>query len=399
MSEVGNKELWNSLKKEATLLLEQGNYEAAIVKLEEALIIEQDAEMRQMLKEAESNLNKEKSDRSKKNLVYLGMFSVFMLFAGFTSAYIVSMGDNFWIKAPLPKAFWISTVIIVLSSITFQLAVLFNKKGNAKALKTLVLTSFILGLGFVYFQFKGYGQLMDNGLHFTGSGIIVSEGRYGDYYTLKMDDEHVFVNGNDYYLGNEKLVGVKMERLQKYMSQFTNVKPTGAIKLEGDSEDFALIYRDQPMTIIDGELRMKDSSMVLPLDRKRLAALAMHVVDGRGDFFVRGEMGKDFHIFFKGKEVAYKDRSLYWKGKPLDTRLQIKIQESADTSSSYLFLITFMHLLHIIITLLYVVRVVIRSFTGSINSSNAIGLKSGVIFWHFLGLLWVYLLLFLLFIH
>jgi cytochrome c oxidase subunit 3 len=153
------------------------------------------------------------------------------------------------------------------------------------------------------------------------------------------------------------------------------------------------------MVMINGELRMKDSSKILPLDRKRLTSLAQHVVDGRGDFFVHGEMGKDFKIYFRGKEVTYKDRTLYWKGRPLDTQLQIKIQQSADTSSSYLFLITFIHLLHIIITLLYMVRVVIRSFTGSINAENPAGLKNGVLFWHFLGLLWIYLLLFLLYIH
>lgn len=399
MSETGNPESWTKLKEEGILLFQEGKFEAAIAKFEKVLIQNQDTEIREMLKEAEAKLSKEKTDKSKKNLVYLGMFSVFMLFAGFTSAYIVSMGDNFWIKAPLPKAFWISTAIIVASSITFQLAVTFNKRGNTKALKALVLTSFALGIAFVYFQFKGYGQLMDNGLHFTGSGIVVADGRYGDYYTVKMDDEHVFVNGNDYLKGDKKLEGDELKRFQSYMEQFVDVKATGPFKLEKGSEDFTLYYRDEALNVIDGELRMKDSSMVLPLDRKRLASLAMHVVDGRGDFFVRGEMGKDFHIYFKGQEVTYKDRNLYWRGKPLDTRLQIKIQESADTSSSFLYLITFVHLLHILITLIYVLRVVIRSFTGRINSTNSIGLKSGVIFWHFLGLLWVYLLLFLLYIH
>jgi len=85
--------------------------------------------------------------------------------------------------------------------------------------------------------------------------------------------------------------------------------------------------------------------------------------------------------------------------KKLDGYLQVKSMESADTASSYLFIITFVHLLHIFITLFYVVKLVIRSFTGKINSENTIGIKVGAIFWHFLGVLWIYLLLFLLFIH
>lgn len=399
MSEEDKQQMWDDLKKEGTKLYNEGKFIEAIEKFEQALRIHQDAEVRKMLLDAEAKLNKVKTDRSKKNLVYLGIFSVFMLFAGFTSAYIVSMGDNFWIKAPLPKAFWISTTIIIVSSITFQLAIMFNKKGNTAALKGLILLTFALGIGFVYFQFKGYGQLADNGLHVTGSGVIVSDGRYEDYYTVKMDGEHIFVNGNDYLKGNKVLKGKELKRFQNFMKQFLEIKQTGPISVKEGADEFELIYRNEPMRVIDGELRMNDSTMVLPLNRNRLSALSRHVVDGRGDFFVKGEMGKDFHIYYKGKEVTYKNRSLYWKGRPLDMRLQIKIQESADTSSSYLYLITFMHLVHIIVALLYLISVVIRSFTGSINSTNDIALKGGAIFWHFLGILWLYLLLFLLYIH
>ena len=127
---MSNEQTWNKLKEEGIAFFDEGKYEEAIQKFEEALRMQPDAEVRAKLLEAEANLNKYKTDKSKKNLVYLGMFSVFMLFAGFTSAYIVSMGDNFWIKAPLPPAFYISTVIIVVSSITFQLAVVLNKRGE-----------------------------------------------------------------------------------------------------------------------------------------------------------------------------------------------------------------------------------------------------------------------------
>lgn len=342
---------------------------------------------------------KAQMERAKKNLVYLGMFSVFMLFAGFTSAYIVSMGDNFWVKAPLPKAFWISTGIIVASSITIQLAVFFNKKSNTSLLKAMIAITFLLGVGFVYFQFKGYGQLMDNGLHFTGSGIIVNDGRYGDHFTIKMDGEDITVNGNDYLKNGKVLEGKEMERLKSYMDQFMKLGTSDPIKLKEGSDQFELFYRDNKLIVLNGELRMNDSTMVLPLDRERLKALATNIKDGRGDFFMRGEMGKDFKVYYKGEEVTYKDRDLYYNGKKLAAPLQTKIQESADTSSSYLYVITFMHLLHIMVTLLYLTKVVIRSFTGKINSSNSIGLKMGALFWHFLGLLWVYLLLFLLFIH
>ena len=71
-------------------------------------------------------------EKMKKNLVYVSIFSVVMLFAGLTSAYIVSMGDSFWIKFPLPTSFWISTAVIALSSLFIQLGITFAKKDKQK---------------------------------------------------------------------------------------------------------------------------------------------------------------------------------------------------------------------------------------------------------------------------
>ena len=79
-----------------------------------------------MRKDFNEELAPDVKEKMKKNLVYIGIFSVFMVFAGLTSGYIVSMGDSFWVKFPFPSAFWISTVIIVLSSLFVQLAITFS---------------------------------------------------------------------------------------------------------------------------------------------------------------------------------------------------------------------------------------------------------------------------------
>jgi cytochrome c oxidase subunit 3 len=131
----------------------------------------------------------------------------------------------------------------------------------------------------------------------------------------------------------------------------------------------------------------------------RLRDLAINIRDGRGDFFVKGEMGKDFHIYFKGKELQYKNRDLYFEGRKLSKYLQIKAMETADTATSYLYIITFLHLLHILVTLIYMTKLTIASFSGKFTAEENLSLRLGGIFWHFLGLLWIYLLLFLLFIH
>ena len=342
--------------------------------------------------------NRDQIERSKKNLVYVGMLSVVMLFAGLTSAYIVSMGDTFWLKIGLPTPFWISTGIIIASSIVFQIAIMLAKKGNLSGLKAAISLVLVLGISFVYFQFKGYGELFDESIH-PVSKIIVTEGKYGDYFEVKYKGDFIEINGNDYLVKGKLMSPKELAEYQKFMSQFLILDDKKSFEVKNYGTDFILYFQNTPMTVKNKTLYTSDDEPLLFLDRARLRDLAVNVRDLRGDFYAKGKLGKDFHIYYKGKELGYKDRQLILNGKRLDGYLQIKSMESADTASSYLFIITFVHLLHILITLFFVVKLVTHSFTGKINAENTISLKVGAIFWHFLGVLWIYLLLFLLFIH
>lgn len=343
--------------------------------------------------------NKVQLEKAKKSLVYVGILSVIMLFGGMTSAYIVSMGDSFWLKFPLPKAFWISTAIIIISSIFLQIAVRSASRGNKKTLKLAISITFILGIAFIYFQFKGYGQLVKNGVHATGNYILVTNGRYGDYFEVKYKGDFIEINGNDYLIKGQKMTAEQISAYQEFMSQFEVVDEKGPFKVTQYGEKFQIYFKDSPLLLKNKILVQEDGKELNYVDRVRLKDLALNVRDLRGDFFIRGEMGKDFHIYYKGKELRYENRELRLNGKRLSNYLQIKSMESADTSSSYLYIITFLHLLHIIVTMLYMLKLVIHSFIGRINEQNNIAIRTGAIFWHFLGLLWLYLLLFLLFIH
>ena len=342
--------------------------------------------------------NKEQMGKAKLNLVYVGIFSVVMFFAGLISAYVVSMGDSFWLKVPFPSSFWVSTTLIIISSLTLILAMRFARGGKTKALKIAMGITFILGMGFVYFQFKGYGQLIDNGVHASFNRIVVTDGRYGDYFEIEKGGEYIEVNGNDYFLSGKKLSDAQMKDLQAFMAQFSkpNDKMMFDVKKYGK---YKILFKNRELTLKDGQLITSKGEELLFLDAERLNKLAINICDGRGDFYVRGEMGKDFHVFYKGKELTYENRELMYQGAKLDPYLQIKAMESYDTSSSFLYIMTFAHLLHVIITVLFLLRAVIFSFSGKINSENTIRLQMTGIFWHFLGLLWIVLLLFLLFIH
>ena len=342
--------------------------------------------------------NREQVEKAKKNLVYVGIMSIVMLFAGFTSAYIVSMGDSFWVKTGLPQAFWISTGIIIASSVFIQMAVFFSKKDNQNGLKSMIAITFLLGLGFVYFQYKGYGQLAAKGSHFTGSGVVVTDGKYGEYYDVKQDGTFIEVDGNDFLKGGKMMSEKEIADYQNFMKQFLNVTPDKTFDVKDDGRHI-LYLRNKELKVVGNTLMINDSTGLKNTDRLRLSYLATHVKDKRGHFFHRGKIGKDFHIYFKGKELEYKEGNLLFEGQKLDGYLQIKANESPDTASSYLWIITGLHLLHIVVAMLFMLKLVISSFTGRLSSANNISLKMGAIFWHFLGILWVYLLLFLLFIH
>ena len=351
-----------------------------------------------MKKEYDDQLTPEVREKMKKNLVYIGIFSIIMIFAGLTSAYLVSMGDTFWVKFDFPPAFYVSTVFLLLSSIVLEIGIRMGRKGSVPATKILIPFTFVLGLCFCWFQWKGYGQLVDRGAYATGK-ILVTQGRYGDFYQLKIDGKYMEVNANDYFLAGKRMTEAQKKDVSEFARQFEHVDSVIPKTIKGYGTKYVLLYKNEEVRHQDTVLIAGDSTKLLYTDLRRLVDLAGTLRDGRGDFFMKGEMGKDFHIFYKGKELEYINRDLYYNGGKLSPPLQLKINSSADTATSFLYLITILHFLHILATMIYMLRMSIRSFTGKLATHDYLAVRMGAIFWHFLGLLWGYLLLFLLFIH
>jgi len=111
----------------------------------------------------------EKNIRAKKMMLWFGIGSLIMSFAGLTSAVIVSSKRPDWLKDfQLPDAFVISTVIIIISSISLVLAKRALKTNNRQSTMLWLLITFALGISFIYSQFVGFGQIIDAGYNFTG---------------------------------------------------------------------------------------------------------------------------------------------------------------------------------------------------------------------------------------
>jgi len=95
--------------------------------------------------------------------LWVGIASIIMMFAGFTSAYIVRRNMANWTAFDLPRIFWFSTAAIVLSSITLVLAQQQFKLREMAKYRSLLTITTILGVLFVVMQILGFGELVQKG--------------------------------------------------------------------------------------------------------------------------------------------------------------------------------------------------------------------------------------------
>ena len=117
----------------------------------------------------------EKNNRAKKMMLWFGIISLTMSFAGLTSAVLVSSKRADWLtNITIPSAFSISTLLIVLSSVTILLSKVFLKKSNQKRSLIMLVTTLIPGIGFLVSQFNGFGQIIDQGYYLTGPSSNVT---------------------------------------------------------------------------------------------------------------------------------------------------------------------------------------------------------------------------------
>lgn len=229
---------------------------------------------------------KPRQDRAKKMLVWLGVASIAMFFAAFTSAYIVLQADHFWVKDSLPQMFSYSTVILLISSVTIYLAKRSVSTGNQSGLKLWLVVTFILGVGFTATQYLGWKELQADGKFFIGT----------------------------------------LENLT-------------------------------------------------------------------------GEYGKDYIILMRGEPLLY-DSGNYYKPGDIDYSEPIneRINDTFNISSAFLYLLSGLHVVHLFGGFIWLIVLLIQSFSGRITAENPLPLELGSIYWHFLDILWLYLFLFLLFI-
>jgi cytochrome c oxidase subunit III len=103
--------------------------------------------------------------------------SIMMMFAAWTSAYLVRKAAGNWLEFQLPPAFVLSTVVILLSSLTLHASYQSFLKGQEKPYRYLLLATLALGFVFLFCQYRGWTALSQMGIEIgtnpSGSFVYV----------------------------------------------------------------------------------------------------------------------------------------------------------------------------------------------------------------------------------
>jgi len=113
----------------------------------------------------------QKSRRNKihphKFALWIGCASLFMVFMGLSSAYMVRQPAGNWLEFQLPQVFMYSTGVLLLSSVVLHGSYVSFTKGNELMYKALLILTGLLSFVFFVLQFQGWQEMNAMGIPFT----------------------------------------------------------------------------------------------------------------------------------------------------------------------------------------------------------------------------------------
>jgi len=101
--------------------------------------------------------------------VWCFLATVTMLFAAFSSSYIVRQAGTDWDPTPLPRVLWFNTALLVVSSLALEVARREARRQRLAAARTSLIATLILGIAFVIGQFGAWRDLVAGGYYLPTS--------------------------------------------------------------------------------------------------------------------------------------------------------------------------------------------------------------------------------------
>ncbi|MGO9273945.1 MAG: heme-copper oxidase subunit III [Terriglobia bacterium] len=98
--------------------------------------------------------------------MWMGIAGIVMIFAAFTSALVVRRGiSNDWVPTALPPILYLNTLVLLASSLTFELSRRSLRAGRGEAFARWLYVTVALGLAFVAGQLAGWKELHARGVY------------------------------------------------------------------------------------------------------------------------------------------------------------------------------------------------------------------------------------------
>jgi cytochrome c oxidase subunit 3 len=102
--------------------------------------------------------------------MWVGLASIAMMFTSLSSAYIVRYASaNDWLPLAIPRVMFASTALIVISSVTLELARRKLKYSFQRAYARYLLMTVLLGLAFLAAQLISWRQLARQGIYLSSN--------------------------------------------------------------------------------------------------------------------------------------------------------------------------------------------------------------------------------------
>jgi heme/copper-type cytochrome/quinol oxidase subunit 3 len=335
----------------------------------------------------------------------------------------------------------------------------FAKQNNGSLVKAMLVSTMLLGVGFIYFQFQGWSQLVASGNMVTG-GVFFQKGAYGEKFIVLKDGLPIEYNGNNYIYQGDTLNKQEETLLKEFLFPICKTDRK-FIKHEYEMKNYNSPYTigvvsatsltPEPLVLENGNFSLNGVALALN-DLSTLFNFAFGVNNETPYFGMKGVYGEDFTISLNGEVLDLVDRKLFFPSYNMNEEAIAKIEakhfeggqeytiskgkiyvageevhpeelyfvdkltqksiyiengnwhlmgdeltdlqynefyQANNTASSYVYVLSFMHALHILIGFGLLMTLTIRSFKGYYHSEHVVGLKVGGYFWHFLGILWL----------
>lgn len=141
--------------------------------------------------------------------MWVGLASILMLFIALTSAYIVrgvpglSGGDSDWFPIAMPRVLWLTTGVLILSSVTIELARRALKRNEYSGFKRWISVTTFLGVAFLAGQLMAWQQL-------TAQGVYINSHPHSSFFYLLTSLHGVHLLGGVIALGYVTVAGLRM---------------------------------------------------------------------------------------------------------------------------------------------------------------------------------------------